>query len=55
MAERPLAGLRVLELARVLAAIDALLPPLAERTLVPTDAQLARTYPSGKAVASRPR
>jgi putative phosphoserine phosphatase/1-acylglycerol-3-phosphate O-acyltransferase len=42
------------ELQRVLAAISALLPPLAERSTVPTAAQLARTYPSGKQVASPP-
>jgi putative phosphoserine phosphatase/1-acylglycerol-3-phosphate O-acyltransferase len=42
------------ELERILGAITALLPPVADRMVVPTAEQLARTYPSGKAVASPP-
>ncbi len=42
------------QLERIVEAISALLPPLAERTLTPSAEQLARTYPSGKQVTSPP-
>lgn len=42
------------DLRRVLDAIGALLPDDARRTVVPTDAQLARTHPRGTRVTSAP-
>ena len=47
-------GSVVRELEQILGAISALLPPLGERSIVPTAEQLARTYPSGKQVTSPP-
>ena len=47
-------GLVVREVEQVLGSISALVPPLGERSIVPTTERSAGMYPSGKQVASLP-